>query len=305
MGLALALWAGALFPAVGAELLTPDGIAQARQEAFSLYQRSVAPSPTELLGKLNARPLAMAAALEQLLSDPSSPPRLRWDAARSFIYFKDSSARQLELSASLLAEADFKRFDRSEWLYLCQKIGQRGADAMPCARRMLAEPSFAIPMLGSETESLGKDYALLFLLLSMDERRWNRELGDRLWVGSDSPSSQNALLTALFYAVSLRDDSILSRYSDDESRPAPSRLRANALLIQMSAMERNASPSKIALVFHQLNASPDLDEMELRALRRQAAAQVSRSALIDIERLTFLIRSASLPVWKERLRKLD
>ena len=73
----------------------------------------------------------------------------------------------------------------------------------------------------------------------------------------------------------------------------------------MSAMERNASPDRVAAVRKGMGIPASATEEDLRSARSKALAQVSRAGLIDLERYTFLIRAEALVRWKERLRKLD
>ena len=269
----------------------------ARQKALALYAKPQAPAADALLRRLKRDPESWAPALEQLLGDPKSPARLRADAARAFAYWSQDGA-QMRLAAQTLGQRDvFASLDRSEWLYLCQKSAPLGG-ALPCARRLLDEPAFLIPMLGGD-DGLGKDYALVFILSQAPETSWNREIGDRLWIGADSPSSQTAMLTALFYAVSLRDDAILARYADDASRPEPSRARARSLLTQMSAMERNATSERVAQLRRSMGIPAGATEEQLRLARAKAMAQVSRGALLELERHTFLIRASALARWND------
>lgn len=269
----------------------------AQEQALALYDQPTAPAGDELLRRLKANPTRWAPALEQFLNDPKAPPRLRADAARAFAYSAPSE-QAIRAAASALGSKDvYGALDPSEWLYLCQKVAPIGG-ALPCARRLLDEASFLIPMLGGD-DGIGKDYALVFILSQAPEVSWNREMGDRLWRGSDSPGSQTALLTALFYVVSLRNDAILARYADDPTRPAPSRARAQSLLAQMSAMERNATPARVAALEKAMGLANQASEEDLRLARSKAMAQVSRRALLDLERHTFLIRAAALARWNE------
>lgn len=272
-------------------------------EAIALYAKGAKPDGDVLLKKLKTDPTKWAPALTAFSAHDGATPKARIDVARAFVYY-GQTMEQLNLSTNILGQASFTDIDRSEWLYLCQKLAQRDANAMPCARKLLDEPSFYMSLLGGN-DGVGKDYALAFILFQMPEQIWNREIGDRLWRGSDNVSSQIAMLTVMFYAVSLRDDAILSKFAEDASRPSAARLRANVLLTQMSAMERNASLAQVHALRSSLKISKSATEEELRSLRRKAMTQVSRNALVDLERYTFLIRAEALPRWKERLRKLD
>lgn len=287
-----------------AALMAPLGAPATAQTPFELSEiiESYAQSPKrakeELYALAHEDPERWASELARAGRQPGAPSLFYFDAAR-LISLHATSADQLDQAALMLGrEARFELWDRSEWLFVCQKIGSRGGDARPCARRLLDEKTFHIALSGGQ-DVLGKDYALVFVLLSMPETLWNREMGDRLWRGADVASSQNALLTALFYAVSLRDDAILVKYSDDPSRPASGRARANALLGQMSAMERAASAANIAQVRSSLRLPEGIGEIPLRQRRRAAMTQVSRSALTDLERYTYLIRAAAAPRWRQ------
>jgi hypothetical protein len=272
-------------------------------EAIALYAKGAKPDGDALLKKLRADPSKWGPALLAFSTHDGATQQARIDIARAFIYY-GQTMEEVNLAAEILGKASFVEIDRSEWLYLCQKIAQREVNAMPCARKLLDEPSFFMPLLGGN-DGVGKDYALAFLLFQMPEQLWNREVGDRLWRGSDNISSQIAMLTALFYAVSLRGDAILAKYADDNTRPAAARSRANALLTQMSAMERNASVTQVDALRSSMKIPKSATEEDLRALRRKAITQVSRHALIDFERYTFLVRAEAQLRWKERLRKLD
>lgn len=283
------LWAGSAARAEPASELA--------RQALSLYAKTErAPRGDDLLALVRKAPDPWRAALIELDGAGRLPGRAYGDLARALI-FVSPTPEGLNAAARLLARAPFADFDRSEWLHLCQKIGQLGADAMPCARRLLDERSFRLPMLGG-VDALGKDYALVFLLSQLPEQAWNRELGDRLWIGADSDSSQVALLTALSYAVSLRSDAILGLYVDDASRPEVARARAVALLEQMSSMESAAREPGLSAA-RRLVGSPDgASEEDLRAARRRALSQVSRKALLDLERLTYLIRAGAGARWR-------
>ena len=280
-----------------------DLYADDRNDILSLYVNDAKPDGDLLLKKLRANPQHWSSLFLKLSQTQGLPDRFYIDVARAFIYAGDSF-EQIDVASQLLSKASFKLLDKSEWLYLCQKIAQREADAMPCARRLLDEPTFYIGLLGGD-DGVGKDYALVFLLLQMPEQKWNREIGDRLWRGVDNPSSQIAMLSAMFYAVSLRDDAILVKFADDSTRNELVRRRATLLLTQMSSMEKNASVSQILALRNSLKISKNASEEELRSLRREALHQVSRDALLNLERYTFLIRAEAVSRWKERLRKLD
>lgn len=275
-----------------------------RDQALALYADPTRlPDGDALLGRMRINPKTWGPVLLALSDEKKLPERVYIDIARAFVYVGDTR-EQVQAASTLLAQVSFASLDRSEWLYLCQKVAQRGVDAMPCARRLLREQHFRIPLMGGG-DGVGKDYALIFLLMQMPEQAWNREIGDRLWRGADSVSSQVSMLTAMFYATSLRADAILAKFSEDPSRPSEARLRANSLLEQMSAMERNADAATLLNMRAQLKIPTDSTEEDLRAARRMAMAQVSRQALLELERYTFLIRAEVLPRWKERLRKLD
>lgn len=279
----------------------PAGAQSAEElsEALALYAQEPKRARDELSELVRGDPEGWTPRLVASLDRRGLPNLFYFDAARLVSVF-GSSKEQLDRAAlALQREADFKRWDRSEWLFVCQKIATRGADARPCARRLLDEERFFIALFGGE-DVLGKDYALVFLLLSMPETLWNREMGDRLWVGRDGESSQSALLSALFYTVSLRNDAILVKYSDDPSRPASGRARANALLGQMSAMESALEPQKVAQVRAGLRVPAEWGEMDLRQRRREVMSQVSRSALVDLERYTYLIRAEAAKRWRPR-----
>jgi hypothetical protein len=289
-------------------LAGPLGIGQVhaagRDEIIALYANPKAyPAGDMLLAKMNSDAPRWGPELYAIASQKGLPDKLYIDIARAFIYAGDKK-EQVARAGDLLGAAPFALLDRSEWLYLCQKIAQREVSAMPCARRLLREPSFIIRLLGG-FDGVGKDYALVFLLLQMPEQTWNREIGDRLWLGADSDSSQIAMLDALFYAVSLRDDAIISKISDDPSRTQAVRVRANFLLAQMSSMERNATPSVLSSLRKSMSLTASTSEEELRDARRSALRQVSRAGLLELERYTFLIRAEALIRWNERLRKLD
>lgn len=287
--LALFLWILAPLPAQASSEL---------DDIIALYPDAPARARDDLLALAYGDPGLWTPELAKALRRRGLPSLFYFEAAR-LVSVHASTIPQLQAAASALQrEADFKAWDRSEWLFVCQKIAARGGDARPCARRLLDEPSFHIALFGGENV-LGKDYALVFLLLSMPETLWNREMGDRLWVGNDVESSQSALLSALFYTVSLRNDAILAKYSDDPSRPASGRARANALLEQMSAMERAATAENVEKLRSGLRIPAEFNEMDLRERRRAVMRQVSRSALMDLERLTFLIRAAAAPRWRQ------
>lgn len=270
-------------------------------QAVSLYRSDGADASERLFGRLREDPERWGPALALALEAPDRPERFYFDAARALASFGVSKA-QLDKAAAVLAlRANFKTLDRSQWLFVCQKIGSRGGDARPCARRLLDEESFSIALFGGD-DALGKDYALAFVLLSMEETLWNREMGDRLWIGRDWPSSQVALLNAMFYAVSLRDDVIIARFSEDTQRSPEPRARAEHLLSQMKAMESASDPQKVAKVRQGMGVSDQASEEDLRLKRRQAMSQVSRSALQDLERYTYLIRAAALPRWKREAK---
>lgn len=262
-------------------------------------QDAAAPYPASdaFVDNMRSDPASWGPKLQALAAQPRLEPRLLVEIARAFVYAGDKMEQVIQ-AAQILGRIPFDAVDRSEWLYLCQKAAQRGADAMPCARRLLSEDAFAIHLLGG-FDGLGKDYALVFILLQMPEQLWNREIGDRLWRGADSAGSQIAMLNALFYAVSLRDDAILSQYADDSTRPESGRTRARGLLAQMSSMERTAtaSPATLAQLRQAMELSAAPSEEALRESRRKALRQVSREGLLLLERYTFLIRAEALLRW--------
>ena len=286
-------------------VLWPHGVQGAgRQEITALYADPTHyPAGDALLGKMRLDSVFWGPELQGLARQPGLPPRLYVDVARAFVYAGDKKEQVIQ-AAELLGRAPFSIIDRSEWLYLCQKTAQRGVDAMPCARRLLSEDSFTIPLLGG-FDGVGKDYALVFLLLPMPEQLWNREIGDSLRRGADPVGSQVSMLNALFYAVSLRDDAILAQYADDATRPAAGRTRANNLLSQMSSMERTATPAALSQLLQTMSLPASASEEDLRESRRRSLRQVSRDGLLDLERYTFLIRAQALLRWNDRLRKLD
>lgn len=240
--------------------------------------------------------------LMDLVKQGKSPnPAFALDTARMLIFSKRSIS-ELNFASQILSKIPFSLIDTSEWIYLCQKIGHQGGDIMPCARRILdsdASQFSSISVLGADFK-IGRDYALVYVLLSTHEAQWNRELGDRLWIGKDSESTQLALANALFYSVSLRSDVILNKIAFDYRRPKTLRERCSFLLQQIHTMETTSksNPDHLpTLARHALNISWPTDEPTLRDIRRDRVQQISLQSLEQLEQLTFLLRHLAALRW--------
>lgn len=245
--------------------------------------------------------------IAQSTQNSKYPMHLRFDAARALIYFAKNTSN-IELSVKLLSQIDFSKVDKSEWLFLCQKAAQKNAIILPCAKRILDEKEFEFPILGTGRKS-DKSTIFVLLLLNMPEQQWNRWTQDLLWMGKyyKNPSSEKALAYAVFYAVSLRGDAILSKISDDKTRSNELRNYVNQLLIQIHSMEKwsknDIDENKRNALYKELKISPKINELELRKQRQILAKELSAENLTKIERITFLIRSKAIEYWTELQKK--
>lgn len=267
---------------------------------------SLKPSEALQLNELESN-AALENVIRQSAQNSKYPIHLRFDAARALIYLAKNST-SLDIAVNVLAEIDFNKVDKSEWLFLCQKAAQKNAIILPCAKRVLDEKEFEFPILGTGRKS-DKSTIFVLLLLNMPEQQWNRWVQDLLWMGKyyKNPSSEKALAYAVFYAVSLRGDSILSKISDDKTRSDELRNYVNQLLVQIHSMEKwskqDTEQNKRNALYKELKLSPKINELELRQQRQIIAKELSAENLTKIERITFLIRAKALEYWTELQKK--
>lgn len=285
---------------------------QADNSALSFVQRhygsdyQIVPSDALLLRFLEKNS-TQEHNIAQIASNKELPKHLRLDAARSLAYFAKSPTN-IQIAADTMISADFKKLDPSEWFFLCQKLAQRGANVLSCVRKILQEPQFEFPLMGTGAK-LDKPKLLTFLLLNMPQEKWNRWAQDHLWRGtySNTPSSEEALAYALFYSVSLRADAILAKIVSDPTRSESLRTYCSNLLLQMRSMERWSSEDtqnlKTKALYQELGISERLTEIQLREARQMIAQELSVLNITRLEQITFLIRSKALEYWKELQQK--
>lgn len=268
-------------------LLVASGVARAESTATTDFHAKVVALYSFEPHKLQrAEMQAKSSQLDQFWTaakaDPSKTlPLLRDELknpSNSAFFFYDGSKLLLTLSAERsdqvlalrsIAKADLNGIQLGDYLRTVQALGSKGLDTREAAFRILAFPDFKA-FIPQHALTLGQDYALIYMLFTMEEARFASDLVTRLAAASNV-QAQKSLLLALWYTVTPAGDAAVKAFADNPGKPEEATAYAKSLLERTAKL---GSPS--------LSSAQSLREERRKVMQRP----ISDEALIEFDQLT-------------------
>ncbi|HJX84082.1 MAG TPA: hypothetical protein VJ723_07055 [Candidatus Angelobacter sp.] len=209
--------------------------------------------------------------LRQELTDLGNPPFFLFDGSMLLLKMSDTSTDR-KIAVNAIAHCDLDDVQSSEYFKWVQRLAAQGENTTTAALRILEDSKFQV-FVPQHSLTLGQNYALIYMLLPVDQELWLPTAIDRLKIEKD-PTAQRSLLLLLWYAQDVRSDKAIHVFSLDMAKPAQPRDDARKL------EERT---SKILATVHSKDGA---SEAELRKQRQALMRGVSDEALYELDDLT-------------------
>lgn len=170
-----------------------------------------------------------------------------------------------------MAQCDLRDLQEKEYFLQVHRMANEGEDVTTAAFHVLDDPKFQV-VIPEHALTLGQNYALIYLLLPMEEKVWVQPAIQRLEEEKDA-TAQKSLLLAIWYAQTAESNRAIAAFAADSSKPEELRNYARDL----EKRNGGAVAGTIA-VFS--------GEESLRKKRRERMRVVSDEALDDLDDYT-------------------
>ena len=214
-------------------------------------------------------------ALRRELADFRNPPFFLYDGSMLLLSLSSTPADH-KIALGAVARCDLQDLNTTEYFQQVHQLAALNEDTTVAALHVLDRPDFAA-IVPQHALSLGQNYSLIYLLMPIEQSRWEGPAIARLGTEVDE-TAQKSLLLLLWYAQTETADKAISQFVSDKAKSALARAYGTEILVR-----------KLRVGIAQRAQALVSTEESLRQKRRTRMKTVSDEALIELDELTFLL----------------